>query len=357
LDIHIEEKPTSCLYDTPLLHQSSFWSQVKRKQGLQPLAFDIKVRASDVLAKSPASFLLDDILVLLSPIGRGRTLGYVPYGPLLSPVDSQMGPFLENLAEQLHERLPDDCALLRFDLPWQRPWEDGDLDQSLQELRLNWGTERRRLHKSGSDQLPPDTLVLDIGGNEEEILARMHKKTRYNIRLALRKGVTVRQGTAADLPIFYALYRETCRRNGVNLHDISYFSTFFGPEDKHAGFSLFFTELDGVPLSAMFLTKSANRATYLYGASSSTMRNSMSTYALQWNAILQARRWGCTQYDLFGIAPSDDRSHPMHGLNKFKRGFGGTEIHRMGCWDYPFDKDVAEEFFANDLVVKGYHRH
>lgn len=356
MNLQVQAKPTSCLYDTPLLHQSSFWSQVKENQGFRPMAFDIKVRASDVLQQNPASFLLDDMLVLLAPIGRDRTIGYVPYGPLLNPVDSQMGPFLEDLAEQLHSQLPAECALLRFDLPWSRPWEDGDLDPTLQELRLNWGTKNRMLRKSGSDQLPPDTLFLDLRGSEQEILSRMHRKTRYNIRLALRKGVAVREGTFADLPVFYGLYRETCQRNGVNLHDISYFSSFFGPRDENAGFSLFIAELDGVPLSAMFLTRSANRATYLYGASSSSMRNSMSTYALQWNAIIQAKRWGCTLYDLFGVAPSDDRSHPMHGLNVFKRGFGGVPVHRMGCWDYPYDREVADEFYASELVVKGYHR-
>jgi lipid II:glycine glycyltransferase (peptidoglycan interpeptide bridge formation enzyme) len=356
MNLSLQAKSTVSLYETPLLHQSSFWSQVKENQGFKALAFDIKVRTSDVLQMSGSSFLLDDILVLLAPIGRDYSIGYVPYGPVLTPVESQMGPFLEELSEQLRPNLPKECALLRYDLPWQRPWEDTTLDTTLKELRLNWGTQGKGLRKACSNQLPPDTLFLDLRGSEEMLLARMHKKTRYNIRLAFRKGVVVREGTLEDLPLFYELYRETCQRNRVNLHDLSYFSSFFGLSDNKAGFSLFLAELDGIPLSAMFLTHSANRATYLYGASSSRLRNSMSTYALQWNAILQAKRWGCTQYDLFGVAPDDEPSHPMHGLNAFKNGFGGTPFHRMGCWDYSFDTEVSNELFAHEMVEKGYHR-
>lgn len=355
MDLQLQMKPTGALYDTPLLHQSSFWSQVKQNQGFTARAFDIKVRTSDVLQMSGSSFLLDDVLVLLAPIGRSYSMGYVPYGPVLNPIDSKMGPFLEELSEQLREKLPKECALLRFDLPWQRPWQADSLDTSLQELRLNWGTERKILRKSCSDQLPTDTLFLDLCSDEESILMRMHKKTRYNIRLAQRKGVVVREGTIEDLPVFYELYRDTCLRNGLNLHDISFFSSFFGPKDVHAGFCLLVAEWDGIPLSAMFLTRSSNRATYLYGASSSRMRNSMSTYALQWNAIILAKKWGCTQYDLFGFAPTDEPSHPMHGLNAFKMGFGGKPIHRMGCWDYAFDEEISNELFAHEMVEKGYH--
>jgi lipid II:glycine glycyltransferase (peptidoglycan interpeptide bridge formation enzyme) len=355
MDLQVQAKPTGALYDTPLLHQSSFWSQVKQNQGFTTRAFDIKVRTSEVLQVSGSSFLIDDVLVLLAPIGRDHSIGYIPYGPVLNPIDFLKGPFLEDLSEQLREKLPKECALLRFDLPWQRPWQDDGLDTSLQELRLNWGTEKKVLRKSCYNQLPPDTLLLDLRDDLSLILSRMHKKTRYNIRLAQRKGVVVREGTFEDLPLFYELYRDTCVRNAINLHDISYFTSFFGPKDEHAGFSLFLAELDGLPLSAMFLARSSNRATYLYGASSSVMRNSMSTYALQWNAIVQAKKWGCTQYDLFGVAPCDGPSHPMYGLNAFKMGFGGTQFHRMGCWDYAFDESVSNELFAHEMVEKGYH--
>ena len=76
-------------------------------------------------------------------------------------------------------------------------------------------------------------------------------------------------------------------------------------------------------------------AVYLYGASSDLKRNLMASYVLQLKAIEDAKAYGCINYDLFGIPPNDDPSHPMAGLYRFKTGFGGTIIHRAGSWDYP----------------------
>ncbi len=355
MNLTLQEKEPSNLYETPLLHQSSFWSHVKEKQGYQTKAFDIKVRSSDISDQQGSSYLLDDVLVLLSPVNRSQTIGYVPYGPVLKPTEDKMGPFLEDLSLQLQEKLPDNCILLRYDLPWQRIWEDEDVSLQSQQLRLNWGTSSHQIRKSCSDQLPCDTMFVDLRGSEEDLLARMHHKTRYNIRLAQRKGVEIREVTHKELPIFYALYTETCQRNYIQLHDLSFFESLFTLELEKPYFSLLVAYLDGVPLSSMFLTRSGDRATYLYGASSSFRRNSMSTYALQWRAMQLARSWGCTSYDLFGVSPTEDKDHPMSSLTKFKKGFGGEFFHRMGCWDFLYDQSHSEELYAFEMTSKGYH--
>ena len=355
MNLMLQEKETSFLYDTPLVHQSSFWSEVKQNQGYQTKAFDIKVRSSDISNLGGSSYLLDDVLVLLSPINHTQTIGYVPYGPVLKPLEDKMGPFLEDLSLQLQEKLPGNCILLRYDLPWQRIWEDNDVSLQSQELRLNWGTSSHQIRKSCSDQLPSDTMFVDLRGSEDELLARMHHKTRYNIGLARRKGVDVREVSHDHLPVFYDLYTETCHRNNIQLHDLSFFESLFVSEREKSSFSLLVAYLDGVPLSSMFLTRSGERATYLYGASSSFRRNSMSTYALQWSAIQLARSWGCTSYDLFGVSPSEDKDHPMSSLTTFKKGFGGEFFHRMGCWDFLYDKDQGESLYAFEMTTKGYH--
>ncbi len=355
MNLTLQEKEPSFLYDTPLLHQSSFWSHVKENQGYQTKAFDIKVRSSDISNLGGSSYLLDDVLVLLSPINRNQSIGYVPYGPLLKPTEEKMGPFLEDLSVQLQEKLPSNCILLRYDLPWQRIWEDNEISLQSQQLRLNWGTASHQIRKACSDQLPCDTMLVDLRGSEEDLLANMHHKTRYNIRLAQRKGVEVREVTYHELPIFYSLYTETCQRNNIQLHDLSFFESMFVAELEKPYFSLLVAYLDGVPLSSMFLTRSDDRATYLYGASSTFRRNSMSTYALQWSAIQLARSWGCTSYDLFGVSPTEEKDHPMSSLTQFKKGFGGEFFHRMGCWDYLYDESQGEEFYAYEMTAKGYH--
>src|SRR5690606_32467591 len=92
-------------------------------------------------------------------------------------------------------------------------------------------------------------------------------------------------------------------------------------------------------LAAMFLVISAKRGTYLYGASASENRNYMATYALQWRAMEMAKERGCTEYDFFGTAPNPDPSHPMYGLYRFKKGFGGKLYHRMGCGAYALNME------------------
>lgn len=112
---------------------------------------------------------------------------------------------------------------------------------------------------------------------------------------------------------------------------------------------------ENTPLAAMFLVLSSHRATYLYGASSSSMRNVMPTYALQWKAIQEAKAGKCYEYDMFGIAPNPNPSHPMYGLYKFKNGFGGEIFHQLGCWDYPIDEDKYNRFSACEMNMQGYY--
>lgn len=355
MNLTVQEKETSSLYETPLLHQSSFWSQVKENQGYTTKAFDIKVRSSDISTLGGSSYLLDDVLVLIAPINKDQSIGYVPYGPVLKPLEDRMGPFLEDLSMQLQDNLPENCILLRYDLPWQRTWGDEDLSVHAQQVRLNWGTASHQIRKSCTDQLPSDTMFIDLRGSDEELLARMHHKTRYNIGLAQRKGVEVRQENHEHLATFYDLYIETCQRNNIQLHEPHFFESLFTVEMEKPYFSLLVAYLDGTPLSSMFLTRSGDRATYLYGASSTFRRNSMSTYALQWSAIQLARSWGCTSYDLFGVSPNEDKDHPLSGLTSFKKGFGGEVFHRMGCWDFLFDEAEGESLYAFEMTSQGYH--
>ena len=81
----------------------------------------------------------------------------------------------------------------------------------------------------------------------------------------------------------------------------------------------------------------------------------MASYALQWEAIKRAKKRGCAEYDMFGVAPKPDPSHPMYGLYRFKSGFGGRMFHRMGCWDFPLDAENYNIFSASEFNSQGYH--
>jgi lipid II:glycine glycyltransferase (peptidoglycan interpeptide bridge formation enzyme) len=371
MELSIENKSIIDVYDTPIIQQTSFWSRVKKRQGLKSFAFDYKARNRDLyLNVGGYSYTQADFLLFLQYYNDNDCVAYVPYGPEIEPSEERQGAFLEELSESIRSYLPRDCVAIRYDLNWRSHWcKESDYNQNgewlgapektYQEFQVNYSTQNHNLVKANSDILPSNTIILDLSDNKSSILAKMKPKTRYNIGLSGRKGVEVKIGSSKDLHVWYELYKETAKRNGLNINDISYFQSVFAAkmeDDKQAvQVKLLIACVDNIPLAAMFLIISNNRATYLYGASSSSMRNYMPTYALQWKAINIAKEYGCNEYDMFGIAPNTEPSHPMHGLYVFKSGFGGKIYHQMGCWDYPLREKAFSILQASELSNRGYY--
>ena len=372
MEIQIEPKQIIDAYSTPIVQQTSFWSKVKERLGLVSSAYEFKVRNRDIYeGVGGFSCTNADFILFFQYLNQEDYLAYVPYGPEVEPSENNQGAFLEELSEILKSYLPKNCIALRYDLNWESHWckeEDFDEDgtwiglpkSEFQEIKLNYGTCNRNLRKANTNILPANTIVLDLTQKESDLLQRMKPKTRYNIKLALRKGVEVRSMGIEGLKIWYDLYHETALRNGLFINDYLYFETMFASkmegEDNEVKVQLLVAYYDSIPLSAMFLVLSSYRATYLYGASSSQMRNVMSTYALQWKAIQIAKANICFEYDMFGIAPSPNPSHPMYGLYKFKQGFGGEIYHQLGCWDYPIEEDKYNYFSACEMNMQGYYK-
>ena len=372
MEIQIEPKQIIDAYSTPIVQQTSFWSKVKERLGLFSSAYEFKVRNRDIYeGVGGFSCTNADFILFFQYLNQEDYLAYVPYGPEVEPSENNQGAFLEELSEILKSYLPKNCIALRYDLNWESHWckeEDFDEDgtwiglpkSEFQEIKLNYGTCNRNLRKANTNILPANTIVLDLTQKESDLLQRMKPKTRYNIKLALRKGVEVRSMGIEGLKIWYDLYHETALRNGLFINDYLYFETMFASkmegEDNEVKVQLLVAYYDSIPLSAMFLVLSSYRATYLYGASSSQMRNVMSTYALQWKAIQIAKANNCFEYDMFGIAPSPNPSHPMYGLYKFKQGLGGEIYHKLGCWDYPIEEDKYNYFSACEMNMQGYYK-
>jgi lipid II:glycine glycyltransferase (peptidoglycan interpeptide bridge formation enzyme) len=364
---HIEE-----VFRTPIVQQTAFWSEVKRRMGISSIACNFRVAERDIKVKGEGSrTITSDMLVVLRQVDSNHSIAYVPYGPELEPDDEFRGLFLEELSECLRSRLPADCFMIRYDLAWESFWAGdeeaytpegiwlGPPAQQLQELRFNFLTHNRNLRKAQSNILPSNTIFLDLARDEASLLQSMKSKTRYNIGLAKRNGVTVSVAGTENLDRWYALYRETANRNNFYLHGMEHFRAVLTSRAENtlspAEVCLLMAEHEKEPLAAMFLVITGNRGTYLYGASSSRKRNLMATYALQWRAITLAKERGCTEYDMFGISPNPDPDHPMYGLYRFKTGFGGAIYHSMGCWDYPIDSGVYSYFAAGELTSQGYH--
>lgn len=221
-------------------------------------------------------------------------------------------------------------TLLRWDVPF--PSEGLSSDELLV----------AGMRKAVSDVQPADTVVLDLRPEEEALLAGMKGKTRYNVRLAEKRGVRVELGDPeVDLPAWYELYRLTALRDRIAIHSYDYYESLFelagkeNPEELSLRLYLAYHERD--LLAGIITARYRRSAYYLYGASSNEKRNLMPSYALQWRAIRDARADGAASYDFFGIPPAEDPHHPMHGLYRFKVGFGGKILHRPGAWDLPIN--------------------
>ncbi|MDY7077835.1 MAG: peptidoglycan bridge formation glycyltransferase FemA/FemB family protein [Chloroflexota bacterium] len=199
------------------------------------------------------------------------------------------------------------------------------------------------LRPSPFDSLQPRrTIVVDISPDEDTILAAMKSKTRYNVRLAGRKGVTVREATEADLPAFHALVAVTAARDRFGVHTPAYYEAayrLFVPRDWAR---LLLAEVEGKPVAALMVFALPPRAWYFYGASGDAYRERMPTYLLQWEAMRWAKSMGCTTYDLWGVPDEDEatleaeftrRRDGLWGVYRFKRGFGGQLVRSVGAWD------------------------
>jgi lipid II:glycine glycyltransferase (peptidoglycan interpeptide bridge formation enzyme) len=212
-----------------------------------------------------------------------------------------------------------------------------------------------------SDVQPPDSVVLDVTRPDDELLAGMKPKWRYNVRLAEKKGVTVAAEGMKALDDFYDLYRATAARDRIGIHPKDYYARLLSfdplnPYEPRPELRLWVARFEGTALAAIMTVFHGHEATYLYGASSDEHRNLMPAYALQWAAMKAAREAGCSSYDFYGIPPVDDPTHAMSGLYRFKTGFGGEIRHYAGAWDYIYKPAAYTAFRAAERARLFWHK-
>lgn len=282
----------------------------------------------------------------------GIPYAYVPKGPGTTMDDEDRGLFLEELSLLLQEHLGD-VACVRYDTEFPTPYTQGEYwsdnghwkgppRTEIRELRMNYGTRTRMLRKAPYDHFSPDTVLVDLRGSESDVLARMRQTTRHSIRKAYRSPVLFESLAPCDIKVWYQVYRDTARRKGFYYEQCDYFIDLFRcaeqPEFLDAvKLDILVAQHEGKVLAGLILGSCGQCGYYLYAGSLDERREFMSSYGLQWKAIQILRSRGCLSYDLMGIPPNGDPSHPMAGLYTFKTGLGGRVVHYAGCWDYPFD--------------------
>jgi peptidoglycan pentaglycine glycine transferase (the first glycine) len=181
---------------------------------------------------------------------------------------------------------------------------------------------------------PHSTLVIDLHGTEDDIFNRMKPKTRYNIRLAGRKGITVHPSD--DIENFYHVMTVTGQREEFHVHSKEYYCQAYDLFHPKGMCELFVADFQGRTLATLMVFAMGNQAYFFYGASSDEERNRKATYPLQWEAIRWAYARGCSEYDMWGIPDdamdieedeAEAREDGLWGVYRFKRGFGGSVKH------------------------------
>lgn len=379
-EIEISQIENTASYNYESFLQSPMWAQFKSRHGWNKLMFSVSVedeKSSEiphgqtfycsVLVRSFAKNLFSLAYIPMVPLAAvniGRASQNLNSDVVCYDEPSQnvrnASEFLCDFAKAIKQFLPQNTICVRYDLPIDFATVDDKefFNTAVTTLAL---AEKFPLRKNKVDIQPPDTVLLDLKKSEDEILAAMKSKWRYNVRLAQKKGVEVRAVSATDsaqqiddaLEIFYSLYKTTAERDGIAIHAKNYYRDLFTVCAEYSGLSqaattetnasqhdaplvtLYTAYHEGDALAAIITLFTKNEAVYLYGASSNVKRNMMPAYLLQWTAICDAKKFGSVVYDFYGIPPTDDEAHPMHGLYLFKTGFGGREVHRPGSFDVP----------------------
>ena len=377
----------------PNFQQTRFWAEFKAAHGWKMIPLDIEIsrisdaRSADEIEKidneiekggvsQDAENGFSRVFVLVRSFAKGLfSIAYVPMYPLFQSesVSAEFCEVLEKAAFAIQPHLPKNAICVRFD-PMLEFDSAQARDDFVREVNAFVCKNGRSLKKACVDIQPPDTSLVNLARSEEEILASMKSKWRYNINLASRKGVEIERVGAesasasvsdssenspdSNLSVsarddlfanlskkvdeFYEVYRITSARDGIAIHSKRYYLDLLEKAacEKIDGMDvplvwLYISRHEGDVLGAIMTLVTKREGVYLYGASSNTKRNLMPNFLLQWTAMRDARNAGARYYDLYGIPPTDDERHPMHGLFLFKTGFGGKNVHRVGTFDVP----------------------
>ena len=251
------------------------------------------------------------------------TIMYSPRGPVCDIHDRVVFKQLVDSARELAKKHR--AFILRIDP------DIANTDEEFKEMARENGFQLKENVKDFDEVIQPRYVFrLNVKDKtEEELLKSFHEKTRYNIRLATKKGVTVRDGKREDLKRFYEIMQETGTRDNFLIRPLEYFEKMYDNMGKEY-LRLIMAEHEGKVIAAVIAIYYGNKVWYLYGASSNSHRNVMPNYLLQWEMIKWALEKKCDLYDFRGVSGHIDENHPQYGIYKFKKGFNGDFVEFVG---------------------------
>lgn len=322
------------------------WGDVKSRYTWKPehlvwvqQGSDIQLKLFDPHNDYRLSNLKAAALVLnrsIKLMGYTIKVSYVPKGPILDWDDRKLR---QKVLQDLIQRSRKDGTLfikidpdveMGYGLAGQEAVTDCPMGSEIQNemSQSGWRLSLEQIQFR-------NTVILDIKKSEEELLAGMKQKTRYNIRLAQRKGVRIRNGSKADFSILYKMYAETSVRDGFVIRNREYYEDVWRTFLDNNFAEILIAHVDDEPVAGLILFSFAGKSWYLYGMSRQIHREKMPNYLLQWEAIRRSKNNGSLVYDMWGAPDRYSEDDSMWGVYKFKEGLGGTVVRHIGAWDFP----------------------
>lgn len=277
-----------------------------------------------VLSKDNEGKIVGAVSVLIRKMPIFGNFMYISRGPICNIHDKAV---LQDLTEGLKLLAKKYKA---FTLKWEPDIKSDDLE--FRKIATELGFKIKDDAKDFSEGIQPRYVFrLNLKDKtEDEIFAEFHQKTRYNIRLATKKGVVIREGKREDLKDFHKIMEITGKRDDFMIRPLSYFEIMYDElAPEHFKLMMAYTS-DGEPISGIIDIIYGNKIWYLYGASSNAHRNLMPNYLLQWDMIKYSIEHKKDMYDFRGVVGIVDESHPQYGLYRFKKGFNAEFTEFIG---------------------------
>lgn len=312
--------------------QSFFWSDFKRSIGWETYKIGMKKDGE----------LIGGAVIMKFHFSKTKNFLYIPEGPVLD----YKSPDAEEIFHALISEIDAVANLTGDDLTTHlriEPRLSGD----------NVPTFFKKFRKAPYNMEPRHTRMLNLDVSEEELLAKMKPKGRYNIKIAQREKVSVRtvELHKKTAELFMEVYEPTTERNKFEGKNLKYFQRLF--EHLHATQSgaLFIAEYNKKILAAALVILYGNRVTYFFGGSSNKDRNKMAPYLLHWEIARYAKAHVYKWYDFWGVAPPNAKDHGWKGLTQFKEKFGGEFFEYTGAYDFIYNKKLYAEFLKESGEV------
>ena len=265
---------------------------------------------------------VDGVFVLEKPLPLGLSFLYAPEASWECKALHILAIFLEKIQKIAKDR---NSIFLRLEI----------LDEKRPEIIEK--LKKEKFIKAFEELQPEWRQIIDISKSEEEILAQMKPKGRYNIKVAQKHGVEVSlcpiDRLVDGIEIFYDLYHQTAQYQKISYRDKAYFLEMLETLYPKNEAAILIARYNHLPLSALIITFYDGMASYLYGGASRENKQVMASYLAHWAAIQEAKKRDCTTYDLLAIAPPDQPNHKYANLTFFKEQFGGRKVNIIGSWD------------------------